>query len=139
MQVKYEIKQDSNGSFLLYYGSHLLTTFTRQNFREKLEVCASNWGLSSDWIGSILRLLNEKFPVPYPKESDRRSDLQRLIDRIGIEGLASHYRSKGLRVTKKLKISDREAVRALEKEGYQISGLINDVYYESPERLLEVS
>jgi len=138
MQDKYEIKQDSNGSFLLYHGLDLLTTFTRQNLREKLEACALTSGFSSNWIGSMLRLLNQKYPVPYPKESDQRSGLQRLIDRIGFDGLADYLRSKGLRVTKKLNVSDKEILKALEKEGYEVQGLINDVYYESGKRLLEV-
>jgi len=138
MQVKYEIKQDSNGSFLLFHGSDLLTTFTRKNLREKLEVCASTCGFSSNWIGSILRILNKKYPVPYPESNEKRSDLQRLIDRIGFDGLADYLRSKGLRVTKKLNVPDREIMKVLEKEGYEVQGLINDVYYESGKRLLEV-
>lgn len=139
MQVKYEIKQDSNGSFLLYHGSDLLTSFTRQNLREKLEACALTSGYSSNWIGSVLRLLNKKYPVPCPESNEKRSDLQRLIDRIGFDGLADYLRSKGLRVTKKLNVPDREIVKALEKEGYEVQGLINDVYYESGKRLLEVA
>jgi hypothetical protein len=138
MQVKYEIKQNSNGSFLLYHGSDLLTTFTRINLREKLESCACTLGFSSNWIGSILRQLNKKYPVPYPELNEKRSDLQRLIDRIGFDGLAEYLRSKGLRVTKKLNIPDREIIKVLEKEGYEINGLINDVYYESPKKLLGV-
>lgn len=139
MQPKYEIKQDSNGSFLLFHGSDLLTTFTRKNLREKLEACAYVWGFSSNWIGSILRILNKKYPVPYPESIEKRSDLQRLIDRIGFDGLADYLRSKGLRVTKKLNVPDREIMQALENEGYEIQGVVNDVYYESPKRLLGVS
>jgi hypothetical protein len=138
MQVKYEIKQASNGSFLLFHGSDLLTTFTRKNFQEKLESCASNWQFSTHWIGAILRLLNRTFPLPSLEKTSQRTNVERLISKIGFEGLADHYRSRGLKVTKKLNISDREALKVLENEGYEITGLINDVYYESPKRLLQV-
>jgi hypothetical protein len=57
MGLKYRILQVSPGVLELYEKESLLVKFTRETFREELECL----GRSSQWIGYILRLLNQKY------------------------------------------------------------------------------
>lgn len=123
---KYEIINVSETEYALYEFGRLLTTFTRDTFRSKLE----QLGRGSQWIGSILRLLNKKYPFRSSLSlSQQRSDL----DRVGESVLVDYLRSKGYRVVKNLRLKDQDIINYLEAKGYSIEGLLpGDTYYRSP-------
>lgn len=136
-KVVYRFTEISKGVYELYHGSLLLAKFSRQSFREVMEKVAVEKGLSSNWIGSILRLLDRAYP--YVSEHKIRTDFERFVDKFKNEGIADYLRSKGFRVVKSVKFKDMDLIRYLEREGYQIEGFVGDVHYASPERLLGVS
>jgi hypothetical protein len=127
----YLIVDKGNDTFELQFDSRPLVTFTRKTFRDQMEAYAQGNGYSRNWVGSILRLFLKKFPAPI--QSKKRTDLERLKDQIGIEGLADYLRSKGFRVVKKISVKDSEIIQYLEQMGYEIQGLLHDVYYETDE------
>jgi hypothetical protein len=97
-----------------------------------MEAYAQGNGYSQNWVGSMLRLFLKKFPPPV--QVSKRTDLERLKDQMGVEGLADYLRSKGFRVVKKISVKDLEIIQYLEKSGYEVQGLLNDdVYYETDE------
>jgi len=99
--------------------------FSRDTFRESLTAL----GRSSNWVGSILRILLKRYPSPYPVYS--RSSFERAVDVYGESGFAEYLRSKGFRVVKPLDVTDREIVDFLESKGYIVEGLLTDVYYDT--------
>ena len=113
-----------NAVFDLFEDGIFVCQFSRRTFREDLEKI----DLSSKWIGSILRIFSKQFPTRFIHPSQDRS----LCDRIGADKLVEHYRSRGFRVTEKLKVSDEEAISYLESKGYELEGLLNDCLYNSP-------
>jgi hypothetical protein len=121
----YDIRQAPNDCFDLYEDGAFLCRFSRDTFRESME----SLGRSSNWIGSILRLFQKKFPRPYSVRSS--NSLERAIEVYGESGFVDYLRGKGFRVVKPVGISDREVIDFLEAKGYVISGLIGDIYYES--------
>lgn len=132
--VRYLIKEQSfSKSFQLFHGDVYLCTFNRQNIREVLELTASNLGFSSKWIGSILRLFLRRYPAPVGSYH-QRTDFDRLVSRLGVEGLAVYLRSKGYRVVQKIKVSDFQIINFLESNGYEIEGLCGDVHYTTREK-----
>lgn len=132
-KATYRIVVNLQGLYELFHGELLLAKFSRLNFREVMEKTAVEWDKSSNWIGSILRLLNQTYPVKYPVI--QRTDFDRFVDKLGNEGLADYLRSKGFRVVKKTKFDDIKIIRFLEKDGYEIDGFIGDVHYSSEEML----
>jgi hypothetical protein len=131
-KAHYRLIQKSEGLFELYEDGKFLVKFTRGSFRSELE----KLNRSSNWIGSILRLFHNKYPLPSPFSV--RSDLERIVDRLKEEGLADYLRSKGLRVIKPLWVSDRELISFLESKGYVIEGLLDGVYYSTEDKALDV-
>lgn len=131
MAGKYRIFEVSKGVFELYEGEIFLAQFTRATFREKLE------GLSrgSNWIGSILRLLNQKYPLPLKPYVI--SSLERVVGHLGERGIADYLRSKGLRVIKELDVPDRDLIKFLELEGYIVEGLVEGNYYSTKDSALQ--
>jgi len=118
-----------SSEFELYECGNLLVKFARRSVREKLE----SLGRGNNWIGSILRLLEKKYPFKYSCPSQNRS----LFERIGEERLSDYLRFKGFRVFKNLEVTDRDIVRYLETKGYSIEGLLDDSYYSTPFKTLE--
>ena len=120
----YDIRQVSEDCFDLYEDGAFLCRFSRDTFRESLTAL----GRSSNWIGSILRILQKKFPLPYPVRS--KNSLERAVEVYGESGFVDYLRGKGLRVVKPLGVPDEEIIDFLEAKGWVISGLLGDVYYE---------
>ncbi|OHE56247.1 MAG: hypothetical protein A2Z47_09705 [Thermodesulfovibrio sp. RBG_19FT_COMBO_42_12] len=131
-KAHYRLIQKSEGLFELYEDGKFLVKFTRDTFRSELE----KLNRSSNWIGSILRLFHNKYPLPSPVIV--RSDLERLVDRLKEEGLADYLRAKGFRVIKPLWVSDRELISFLESKGYAIDGLLDGAYYSTADEALDV-
>jgi hypothetical protein len=129
--LAYCFKTNDNITFQLYENSNHLFDFTRKNMREAFEYYANANDLSSKWIGAVMRIFWKKYPAPIVRKE--RTDLERLVDKIGIEGIADYLRSKGLRVVKKLNVRDDQLVELLESHGYLVEGLIEDVFYSSIE------
>jgi len=121
----YDIKQISQDCFDLYEDGAFLCRFSRDTFRESVTAL----GRSSNWIGSILRIFQKRFPQPYSVRS--RNSLERALEVYGESGFLDYLRGKGFRVVKPLGISERMIIDFLESKGYVISGLLGDVYYES--------
>jgi hypothetical protein len=121
----YDIKQVSEDYFDLYEDGAFLCKFSRDTFR----VSVTALGRSSNWIGSILRIFQKRFPSPYRARS--RNSLERAVEVYGESGFLDYLRGKGFRVVKPLGISDRMIIDFLESKGYFVSGLLGDVYYES--------
>ncbi len=122
---RYDIQKVGQDLYELYENNSLLCKFSRKNFQQNL----NDLGRGSNWTGSILRLLNKKYP--FPITFTYRTPLERAVDIYGVWGLAEYLRSKGLRVIKPLSVSDLEITRYLESEGYEIAGIIDEVYYET--------
>ena len=134
---KYEIVEVSAGTFQMSHGDTLLCSFTRLNFREVLEKTAADLSLSSHWIGSILRIFHQKYPVSY--DGPKRSNFDRVVFALGPEGVACYLRAKGLNVVKRLPdgVTDFELISWIESEGYEVFGLVGNDLYESSRNLLK--
>jgi len=122
---RYDIRQVASDRFDLYEDGVLLCSWSRSTFRESISTIA----YSSNWIGSILRLFNKKFPLPFRPHF--QTPIERAESVYGEFVLADYLRSKGLRVVKPMPVSDVDIVNILESKGYLISGMIGDVYYET--------
>ena len=122
---RYDIQKVGPDLYELYEDNSLLCKFSRKNFRQNL----TDLGRGSNWIGSILRILNKKYP--FPITFPYRTPLERAVDIYGEWGLAEYLRSKGLRVIKPLHVSDLKITKYLESKGYEIAGIIDEVYYET--------
>jgi len=123
--ARYYIRQVGPDRFDLHEDGVFLCSFVRSSFRESLTAL----GRSSNWIGSILRIFQKKFPRPYPVRS--RNSLDRAVEVYGESGFVDYLRGKGFRVVKPLGISDRMIIDFLESKGYLIFGLLGDVCYET--------
>jgi len=121
----YDIKQVSEDCFDLYEDGAFLCMFSRDTFRESL----TGLGRSSNWVGSILRLFNKKYPLPFTACS--MSKFERALAIRGESGFAEYLRFKGFKVVKPLDVTDREIIDFLESKGYIVEGLLTDVYYET--------
>jgi len=128
---KYDIVEVSAGEFQLSHGDTLLCSFTRLNFREILENTAAEWNLSSHWIGSILRIFHQKYPLNY--DGVKRSNFDRVVFALGHEGVANYLREKGLKVVKRLPdgVTDLELVSWIESEGYEVFGMVGGNLFKS--------
>ncbi len=125
---KYSITEVSPAVYEIYVHGALLASVSRNTFRTTLE----GHGLGTHAIGMILRVLNKKYPPPVRPSAE--SEMSRLLCCVGEHGLADYLRSKGLRVFKRLRVSDREIVEELENRGYEIDGLLDGVYYSTLEK-----
>jgi hypothetical protein len=84
----------------------------------------------------MLRLFLKKFPPAYiPYDRNKISDITYL----GESRLVEYLRSKGFRVSKRLNVTDQEVIEFLEGRGYEVEGLVNDCFYSSKGKDLEVS
>lgn len=130
-KTDYQFEQLPDGSFKFFIDSVLQVTFSRSTFRDSFEALSITLGFSSKWVGCMLRKFRREFPLPFSRKPVR-SDLDRLIALLGSEGIAAYFRSKGFRVVKKVSVPDRVLIRYLEKEGYELDGILdNDVPYSS--------
>jgi|WetSurMetagenome_2_1015567.scaffolds.fasta_scaffold00012_37 hypothetical protein len=128
----YRIEQTVAGSFKLYESGQFVAEFTRSTFRQELD----KLGRGSNWVGSILRLLSKKYPLP-SKKIVPPSKNQKLL-RIGEDRLVDYLKSRGFRVYKYQEIDDRSIIEFLEAKGYCIEGLLSgDVYYKSCRLVVE--
>lgn len=128
---RYKIVRILNDTFQLYEDGVQIASFTYMTFRDELQAL----GRSSNWIGSILRLLHRRYPPS--KTYKQRNDLERLVDQIGESGLADYLRSKGIRVFKSLSVPDKALIAYLEAKGYVIEGLLEGSYYSTDESYLK--
>jgi hypothetical protein len=83
----------------------------------------------------MLRLLNKTFPSPL-SASVLLSPLQYAMGRYGDSGLVEYLRLKRYPVVKALEPSDKEIKEYLEQRGYEVEGLLGDVYYSTKEKML---
>lgn len=118
MGYKIEKNKSVNDSFVLFRDNKVLCVFSRQSFRKDLESYAGSNGLSSQWIGSILRMFLKQYPSPIHFQS------RPIIERFQPDVLVEHLRSKGYVVSKELHTSldDLTIIRHLEKNGYLVEG-----------------
>ena len=124
---RYTIVQDGN-AFVLYENNAILARFKRSEFRESL----SSLGRGNNWVGSILKLFLKKYPPP--SRVSIRSDFERAVDKYGAEGFADYLRSKGFRVTRKLDVADIEIISFLERNGYDVEGLLEGEFYSTTDK-----
>ncbi len=127
--AKYRIEDAGDGSFNLYHSDLFLVTFRCDTFRKQLECVATEWGFSTNWIGSMLRLFHKHHP--FPLQTTKRTDFDRLVSGLGVSGIADYLRSKGLRVVKRLSVDDDVLIKFIEQQGYVVEGLVADCYYSS--------
>lgn len=120
----YKYEQVSDGVFKLYEKGVLLLEFPRKKVRESLESLCRG----SNWVGSLIHILNKKYPLNYVCPIQQRS----LCDRIGNDRLVNYLKSKGFRVYQNMEVKDRDIIDHLEKQGFIIEGLLKDNYYRSP-------
>jgi hypothetical protein len=125
---RYKFKEKAPGNYALYENGRVLVKVKRESFQEDMSAV----GRSSNWVGCMLRLLNETFPSSIPPYVPPLP-LQDAVNRYGETGLVDYLRNKGLRVVKPLKASDREIVGYLESRGWIIDGLLGDSYYSTEE------
>lgn len=118
MGYKIERNKSVNDSFVLFQDGCYLCVFTRQSFRKDLELYAGANGLSSQWVGAILRMFLKQYPSPIHFQS------RPIIERFELDVLAEHLRSKGYAVTKELhtKIDDLMVINRLETNGFRVNG-----------------
>ncbi|OGW40549.1 MAG: hypothetical protein A2Y97_06570 [Nitrospirae bacterium RBG_13_39_12] len=96
--------------------------FKRGYFRDAFELYASENGRSSNWIGSMLKILCEKFPMPYPVS--KRNDAERFVTRYGDEAGVEKLRSLGFKVGIKTDFPVYELVEIMKKRGYEVEDLV---------------
>lgn len=125
-RIEHVETKDSVPHYALYEHNLLIARFTRLNFQEKLHFL----GRGSGFVGSILRLLNSKFPYSLPAASRSRSE---AIKEMGVDSMLNHLKSKGFRVYKKQKVSDMDMIKHLESLGYCVEGLVSDCFYSTIE------
>ena len=123
----YEIKLSDNDRFELYEDGAYLCSFTRSTFRDTLTAL----NRSSHWIGSILKLLNKKFPVTVTTTC--KTSLERIVELLQEDGIADYLRSKGYRVVKLLDATDRDLITYLESFGYVVEGQLDGLPYSTTE------
>jgi hypothetical protein len=100
-----------NGLVELYFNNSLVLTFSRSSFSEKCEAYAFNAGFSFNWIGFLLRLLDRS--IPSPGSSPVRSDLDRLVFKLGTSGIADYLKSGGFPVSGRLDVPEGKDIPAL--------------------------
>lgn len=124
MGYKIEKNKSVNDSFVLFRDNKVLCAFSRQSFRKDLELYADNNGLSSQWVGAILRMFLKQYPSPVTYVS------RPIIERFENEVLVEHLRSKGYVVSKTLhsSLDDLTIIKHLEKNGYAVEGNNNKLH-----------
>ncbi len=95
---------------------------TRKNFRSVFE----SLSFSSHRIGSVLKLINKKYPIDLKKYKvsfeERYSDME-LAEYLSFYGLKVRKRNKRLNMS--------EAIKMLEGRGYEVSGSFEGIPYSS--------
>jgi hypothetical protein len=127
--VSYDIRQAGKDKFDLYEDGTFLCSFSRETFRESLGHISS----SNNWIGSILRLFHEKFPLPLTFTP--QTPFERMVANNGVYGIATYLRSKGYRVVKPSEVPDKDLIAFVESHGYVVEGICDNVYYCTGEQL----
>lgn len=125
MAAKYNIQAVGSETFNLFEDGNFLCSFTRLTFRDTLD----NLCRGSNWVGSILRLLNKKFPLPH------RSDIPFHTLAKSPFALESEYienlKARGFRIFKPSASSDNEMIDFLEKRGFIVEGLKSNNSFHS--------
>ncbi|MGC2064015.1 MAG: hypothetical protein WA610_13645 [Thermodesulfovibrionales bacterium] len=125
-KARYQINQFSDNYYQLFEAGTLLCIFSRENLRETLGAL----GRGENWIGSIVRLLNHKYPFSMPSRTRDKTDHLRAM---GLEGMLNHLKSKGFRIYRKQKVEDMDIIKHLEALGYCVEGLVGDSLYSTVE------
>lgn len=128
MGYRIEKNKSAADSFVLFRDNKVLCVFSRQSFRKDLETYADSNGLSSQWVGAILRMFLKRYPSPVKFQS------RPIIERFELDILVEHLRSKGYVVSRELHttLDDLTVIKHLEKNGYIVEGHS----YESHKRLI---
>lgn len=118
MGYKIEKNKSVNDSFVLFRDNKVLCVFSRQSFRKDLELYAGANGLSSQWVGAILRMFLKQYPSPVHFQS------RPIVERFELDILVEHLRSKGYVVSRELHtaLDDLTIIKHLEKNGFVIEG-----------------
>ena len=118
MQTRYFFEELSPDVFQVKEDGFFLLKFTRSKLRVELEQFADRYGRSSKWIGSIVRLFNEKFPVQHNPSG--RVD---PVDQLHKENrYLAALRDRGLTVYKPLGVSELEMIEFMRSRGFVIEG-----------------
>lgn len=110
----YRIEYVGRGLYDLFEGSDKLCSFTRhfQSLRASLEAV----GRSSNWVGCMVRLFNQKFPVRLPVKS-LSSGPARFPHDVDI---VAYLRDRGYLVYRPLPITDSELISYIKSRGYKV-------------------
>lgn len=92
--------------------------FQRGSFRLAFESYALENDRSSNWIGSMLKIFCEKFPMPSPVS--KRNDAERFLTRYGDQAAVEILRSRGFQVNFKFESSLPELIVAMEARGFEV-------------------
>ena len=65
-KARYSFENLGSDVYELYEDGVFLFKFSRDSFRSDFEQYANLTFRSSNWIGSILRLFQKRFPAPFP-------------------------------------------------------------------------
>lgn len=118
MGYRIEKNKSVDDSFVLFRDNKVLCVFFRQSFRKDLESYADSNGLSSQWIGAVLRMFLKCYPSPVKYQP------RPIIERFDPDVLVEHLRSKGYVVSKELhgSLDDLIIIKHLEEDGYVVEG-----------------
>lgn len=125
----FDIKYLTNDVFEFSESGKFQFRFTRKEFRKAFEDYASGTGRSSKWVGCFVRIFNKKFPpdISFLKPQSTNNPLSKYSETT----LLNYLRSKGFRVVMPIDFSDIQIIKVIEVLGYEVEGLVNDVYYKS--------
>jgi len=118
-KARYRFEYLGSGEYAFYEDGQLVFTFRRSNFREKFE----SLGRSSNWVGSMLRLLDKAYPY-LSTFSFRKSSLEDYPEDFWV----AYLRSKGFLVWEPLPFSDVAVIWFLRSKGYRVSCPWRDDY-----------
>ena len=121
MPAKYAFEELSPDVFQIKEDGFFLLKFTRSKIRIELEEFAERYDRSSKWIGSIIRLFNERFPSPH-KQSFRIDPVNLLRKE---ERYTKALRDRGYNVYKPSATPEEEMITFLRSRGLVVDGALS--------------
>jgi hypothetical protein len=99
--------------------------------RPLFESYASENSLSSNWVGSMLRLFYQCFPTLNPTVSPtvKRNDADRFLTKYGDQAGIEILRSRGFQVNFRFESSISELIEALEVRGFEVKHYVDQENY----------
>ena len=128
MQAKYSFEELSPDVFQIKEDGFFLLKFTRSKIRTELEEFAERYDRSSKWIGSIIRLFNERFPSPH-RQSFRSDPLDLLHKE---DRYTKALRERGYNVYKPSATPEDEMISFLRSRGLVVDGALSASPYMMP-------